>query len=480
MEENIASKSAKSTLWSMIERFATMGIQLLCTLIIARFLCPDQFGLIGMISIFMAFSMVIIDSGFAQALIRDQKADQTDYSSVFYFNIAMGLLIYIIAYYTAPYISAFYKEPLLTSLIRTSFISMVCLSFSVVQQARLFKNVNFAVVSKISLFSAIISGVCGIYVAFLLNNAWALIVQSVSYACIRTGLFWVYGKWRPSLKFSWLSIKKYMIFSLNLLGTNMIASITDNLPNLLIGKFFNASTLAYYSIPEKIQRSISGTISFSIHRVSYPIMASFQNDKTHLLEYGNKVVGMAFFIISPLMLILGLLSKPLILTILSEDWIKAVPYLKYLAIYGALFCFADINLDILIVRGKTKEVFKIEIIRKVIFIVCLITGIMTSIRTLLIMLVLYQLFNAILVSYLAEKELNGRLSILIHAVMPTICCLIPSGIVCVLITYLNLSNIVCILVASCLSLAAYLFTAKQINNPFLIFCIENTKRIIHV
>lgn len=478
MSQSYAKQSAKGALWSMVERFSTMGIQLLCTIIIARFLSPDQFGLVGMISIFMAFSMVIIDSGFAQALIRDREPSQLDYSSVFYFNILVGTVIYIVAYILAPYISIFYKEPLLTLLIRVSFISMICLSLSVVQQARLFKNINFATVSKISLISAILSGFSGIYCAYLFNNVWALIIQSVSFSVIRTMLFWIFGKWYPSFLFSWSSIKKYLSFSLNLLGTNMIASITDNLPNLLIGKYFNASILAYYTLPEKLQRSIAGTISFSIHRVSYPIMSSVQNDKEYLLSYCQKVVGMAFFIISPLMLIIGILSKPLIFSILSDEWIESAIYLRYLAIFGALYCFADINMDILIVRGKTKQVFYLELIRKLVFVLCLIVGTIYSIKVLLLMLVLYQLFNSILVSYYAEKELNGSLADLILSILPNLYCLIPMGILCAIVTKFNIPNTISVIIGFITSIIIYLIIAYITKNPYLLFCFSQLKQII--
>lgn len=426
----------------------------------------------------MAFSMVIIDSGFAQALIRDREPSQLDYSSVFYFNILVGTVIYIVAYISAPYISVFYKEPLLTLLIRVSFISMICLSLSVVQQARLFKNINFATVSKISLISAILSGFSGIYCAYLFNNVWALIIQSVSFSVIRTILFWIFGKWYPSFLFSWSSIKKYLSFSLNLLGTNMIASITDNIPNLLIGKYFNTSILAYYTLSEKLQRSIAGTISFSIHRVSYPIMSSFQNDKEYLLSYCQKVVGMAFFIISPLMLIIGILSKPLILSILSDEWIESAIYLRYLAIFGALYCFADINMDILIVRGKTKQVFYLELIRKLVFVLCLIIGTNYSIKVLLLILVLYQLFNSILVSYYAEKELNGSLADLILSILPNLYCLIPMGILCAIVTIFNIPNTISVIIGFITSIIIYLIIAYITKNPYLLFCFSQLKQII--
>ena len=477
MEQNVVKNTAKGTIWSMIERFSTMGIQLLCTLVIARFLSPDQFGLVSMISIFMAFSMVIIDSGFAQAIIRDQNTSQLDYSSVFYFNILVGGAVYCFAFITAPFIADFYNEPLLTPLVRVTFISMVCLSLSVVQQAKLFKEINFKTVSKISFISALISGICGICVAYHLHSVWALIVQSVSSSVIRVCLLWYYGRWYPSFKYSWSAIRKYLAFSMNLLGTNIIASITDNLPSLLIGKWYSASALAFYSIPEKIQRSLSGTLSFSIHRVTYPIMASFQNDTDKLLAYSNKVVGMAFFVISPLMVILGILAKPFILTILSEEWIVSAEYLQFLSVFGALYCFGDINLDILIVRGKTKQVLIIEIIRKIVFVASIIIGLFISMPGLLALLVGYQFFNAVLVSYYAEKEIEGNLIILFKSILPTILCLIPAAIGGYSITLLNIEPILKFTVGSILIIFIYGLSAKLIRNQYWNFCFSTVKKL---
>ena len=454
----------------MVERFSTMGIQLLCTLVIARFLTPDQFGLVSMISIFMALSMVIIDSGFAQALIRDQNVSQIDYSSVFYFNILMGLMIYFVAYLVAPYIADFYSEPLLIPLVRVTFISMVCLSLSVVQQARLFKEVNFKTISKISLIAAILSGIAGVYAAYVMRNVWALIVQSVFYSIVKVSLLWYYSKWRPSWLYSWKAIQKYLKFSLNLLGTNIIASITDNLPNLLIGKFYNAGDLAYYSIPEKIQRSVAGTLSFSIHRVSYPIMASFQNDNVRLSNYCHKVIGMAFFVIAPLMLILGVLARPFILVILSQEWLTSAVYLQYLAVFGALYCFGDINLDILLVKGNSKRVLYIEIIRKIVFVFSIIIGLLISMSGFLLLLIIYQLFNAIFVSYFAEKEIGGNLYILLKSISPTLLCLFPAAIVGYFITCLQIDPHFIFYIGIICILGTYSACAKITNNKYWNFC----------
>ena len=393
----------------MVERFSTMGIQLLCTLVIAQFLSPTEFGLIGMMSIFLAFSTILIDSGFGQAIIREQNVTRCDYSSIFYFNIFLGFIIYVIFFVAAPIIANFYNEPQLSKLIRVLFISLFFLAFSVVQQAQLYKSVDFAKVSKISLISVIISGVAGIMVAYIYKNVWALIVQTLTYSFLRTLLLWIFSNWHPQLIFSWQSVRKYLKFSMNLLGSNLIAAISDNLANLFIGKSYSATVLGNYTIPDKLQRSVAGTISFSIHRVSYPIMASFQNDNERLRSYSQKIVGMAFYIIAPIMMLLFIVSEDLFSIILSPEWIEAAHYFKYMCVIGAIYCFADINMDIMLIKGRTDWTLRIEVVRKTMLVVALIVGIMYDIEALLSLLVTYNFFNAIFVSYFSGRLINCSL-----------------------------------------------------------------------
>lgn len=386
-----------------------MGIQLLCTLVIAKFLTPSEFGLVGMMSIFLAFSTVLIDSGFSQALIRDQEASDTDYSSVFYCNVLIAIAIYFIFFFLAPVIADFYAQPQLTLLLRVSFIAMIVLGLSVVQQAQLQKAVNYAKISKISLISVIISGIIGICVAIIYKNVWALIAQTLSFAILRNALFWILSSWRPKLVFSFDSIRKYFRFSLNILTTHIIASITDNLANLVIGKSFSPVELGNFTVPNKLQTSVAGTISFAIHRVSYSVMASFQNDTMLLRDYSQKIVSTAFFIIAPILVFLGVVSEDLFQILLSPEWTNAGLYFKYLCFIGAIYCFADINMDILIIRGKSNLVLKIEIVRKVLLVVSLLIGAYLGMERLLQLLVAYNIFNAVFVSYYSGKEIDCSL-----------------------------------------------------------------------
>ncbi len=404
----------------MLERFSTIGVQLLCTLVIAQFLAPSQFGLIGMMSIFLAFSSILVDAGFSQALIREKQVSLRDYSSVFYFNVLVGCGIYLIFFFSAPLIAEFYGEPLLVSLVRWAFLSIVFLSLGIVQQAQLFKKIDFKRVSQISLVSVISSGILGIVIAVIYKSVWALVVQNLTYAVCRSVLLWILGRWFPREKFSWQSVKKYLGFSLNLLGANIIAAITDNLPNMFIGKAYSASVLGNYTIPNKLQTSVAGTISFSIHRVSYPVMAEFQEDIDRLRAYSQNIVGMAFFIISPIMLFLLIEAHDLFAAILPADWSSAAHYFQYMCVIGAIYCFADINMDVMLVRGKSRWVLGIEIIRKTVFVSCLVVAIHFPIDVLLQMLIGYNLFNAIFVSYFSGKLVKISLWQQLVNIFPTL------------------------------------------------------------
>lgn len=401
--------SIKGTLWSLIERLSTMGMQLVCTLVIAQFLPPSEFGLIGMMTIFIAFSYILVDSGFGQAIIREPHVTAVDYSSIFYFNILIGAAAYVIMFCCAPLIAQFYHEPQLSLLLRVDFFAVVFQAFSVVQMAQLQKAVNFSRISKVSFIAVLLSGIIGIVVAYLRRDVWGLIAQNVSFIFIRTLCLWLYSHWLPSLTFQWESIRKYLSFSMNLLGARLIAALTDNAPNLLIGKSFTTTDLGNYTIPNKLQTSIAGTLSFAIHRVSYPIMATFQEDTVQLRIYSQKVVGMAFFITAPIMLLLMLEADDLFAILLTPEWAKAATYFKYLCLIGSIFCFADINMDILLVRNKASLVFRIEVIRKSLFILMLLVGIMTNMITLMRLLLLWNIFNALFVSYFSGKEIKSSL-----------------------------------------------------------------------
>lgn len=401
--EKVLRKSIIGTAWSMVERMAKMGIQLVCTFVIAQFVAPSEFGLVSMMSIFLAFSTILIDSGFSQALIHEQQVTREDESSIFWFNILLGVVLYGLFWITAPLIADFYNEPQLTVLIRVAFLALIFQSLIVVQQGLLFKSVDFKVVSKISFWAVLLSGIAGIIVSYIRRDVWGLIVQNLSFAVLQTLFFWVYSRWRPQLLFSLACVRKYLKFSMNLLGSNLLAAITDNLANLFVGKAYNATVLGHYTIANKVPMLSAGTICYGIKRVSYSMMSTFQDNNKQLASYSQRVVGTAFWILAPVMALMFIFAKPFIGWLFPEEWAPAAVYLRYFCVMDAVFCFSDINQDILLVKGRTDLLFRLDIVRRTLLVVLLVIGIQYNVEVLLMLLTAYSILNALVVSWLAGR-----------------------------------------------------------------------------
>ena len=400
---------ASATFWSMTERIAKIGIQVLCTFIIAQFVAPSAIGLVSMMSIFLAFSTILIDSGFSQAIIHEQNVTREDESSIFWFNILLGGVVYGAFYAVAPLIAAFYHEPQLTLLIRVAFTALIFQSFVVVQQGLLFKQIDFKAVSKISFWSVLLSGVAGIVVSYLRHDVWGLIVQNLTFAVLQTVFFWFYSHWRPQLRFRMACVRKYLRFSMNLLGSNMLAAITDNLANLVVGRAYSTTVLGHYTMANKIPYLTSGTVCYGIKRVSYSMMSKFQNDDAHLASYSQRVVGTAFWILAPIMVLLFVFAKPFIALLFPEAWAPAAIYLRYFCVIGFVFSFSDVNQHILLVKGRTDLLFRLDIVRRTILVILLIIGVQYNVEVLLALLTGYNVLNGLVVSYLAGRLIGCSL-----------------------------------------------------------------------
>ena len=409
MSNDKIHKSFTGTVWSMTERFAKMGIQILCTFIIAQFVAPSEFGLVSMMSIFLAFSTILIDSGFSQALIHEQKSTLQDESSIFWFNILLGTIVYLVFWITAPLIAKFYNEPQLSVLIRVAFLALIFQSFIVVQQGLLFKAINFKAVSKISFWAVLISGIAGIIVSYIRRDVWGLIVQNLLFAILQTLFFWVYSSWRPQLYFNFQCVRKYLKFSMNLLGSNMLAAITDNLANLFVGKAYNSTILGHYTLANKVPYLTSSTFCYGIKRVSYSMMSTFQDENDKLSKYSQYVVGTAFWILAPIMVLLFLFSQQFIDLLFPQEWAPTAIYLRYFCVIGFVYCFSDINQDILLVKGRTDILFRLDIIRRSILVIILLIGVKYDVETLLTLLVGYSIINSLVISYIAGRLINCNL-----------------------------------------------------------------------
>jgi len=363
---HLRQKIVSGLFWSAVERFGQQGIQFVITIIIARILTPADYGLIGMISIFMGVSMSFINSGFGQALIQRQNATHIDESTIFFFNIFLGFIFFFILFFVAPLIAAFYKQPILTLLIRVMALNLIINSFSIVQNALITKTIDFKRLTKISLISVVISGTVGIILAIKGFGVWSLVVQLIVSNLVKTILLWLFSKWRPLLVFSVASFKSLFSFGSKLLASGLLNQIFDNIYNLVIGKIYTPASLGYYTQAKRIQEMpVNNSISI-LQRVTYPIYATIQDETTRLKTVYRKTIKAIVMINFPLMIGIMICAYPLIKVLLTDKWLQAVPYLQLLCIIGLFLPLSSVNLNILKVKGRTDIFFYLEIAKKII------------------------------------------------------------------------------------------------------------------
>ncbi len=419
---DLKKKTISGVIWGGIENFSTLFIQFVCNIIIARILSPSDFGLIGMLSIFIALGQIILDGGFGQALIRKQNATDIDYSSVFYVNLLLGFSFYGIFYSLSGAIADFFDASELKKIARIAFIVIPLNSIGLIQYTLLTKKMDFKVLSKVSITSAILSGILGIAIAFYYQNVWALVIQIVSFYLFRMALLWIIGKWWPKPVISLKSIRELFSFSMNLLLMNVIGVVFNNIYTLFIGKVYNPAELGYYSQADRIQKVPSSSLTNVIQRVSFPVFSTIQNDNERLKINHRKIMKMSCFIIFPIMFFLIVTAKDLFDLLLTEKWRPAVIYFQLLCITGALYPAQSISLNLLSVKGNGRIILSTEILRKIILIVILIITIRFNMIVLMYGQVLFSVIALLIAFYYGGREIGLKVYTQIVDMIPVFIC----------------------------------------------------------
>lgn len=339
----------------------------------ARILTPADYGIVGMITVFIAVSQSLVDSGFSQALIRKQDRTQVDNSTVFYFNIVVGISLYFILFFCAYPIAEFYNEPLLVPVTRIVAISLPLTSFVVVQRAILTINIDFKTQAKATLVAALCSGAVGLSMAYTGFGVWAIVWSQVTSTFVNMVLLWFYAKWRPAWVYSWKSFKELFNFGSKLLASGLLDTLYRNIYLIVIGKVFKASDLGYYTRSQQFSQFASSNISGIIQRVTFPVLCTIQNEEERLALVYRKFLKIAAFIIFPLMTGMSGVAYPLIVSVLGEKWAYAATLLTPICLAGMWYPIHSINLNLLQVKGRSDLFLKLEIWKKVIG-VCIVAG----------------------------------------------------------------------------------------------------------
>lgn len=400
---SLKSQATKGMLWSALEKFSVQGIQFILGIILARLLMPSDYGLIGMLAIFIAISQWFIDSGFSTALIQKKNRTNIDFSTVFYFNIAVSVILYLLLFFASPLISRFYAQPQLTLLTQVLSLNIIISAFSIIQNTKLTIDLDFKSIA-ISNFSAVIfSGIIGIYMAYNGFGVWALVGQNISRAIVLAIILWILSKWKPELLFSYSSFRQLFRFGSRLLGAGMIATVLRNIYNITIGKFFNSAELGYFSRAKDFTDLTSETVTSILSKVTFPVLAELQDDKERLVSAYKKLVRMTAFVIFPVMGLLAAIADPFIRVLLTEKWIAVVPLLQLLCIARVLTPISTLNMNILNVIGRSDLFLKLDIIKIPVILGSLFLAIPYGVKAVVIGHVISSIISFLINTYYPSK-----------------------------------------------------------------------------
>lgn len=427
--ESLREKTISGMLWSFSDSIAGQAIQFVVGLILARILSPAEFGLVGMITVFLAVSQSFIDSGFAQALIRKPGAGENDYSTVFWFNLGAGVIFFALFFALAPAISRFYNEPKLLALTRVLSVILIINSFGMVQRALLTRRIDFRQQTIITVVSALISGVVAIWMALTGYGVWSLVWKSLIGYLIQAVLLWWLSKWRPVFIFSWESFRDLFAFGSKLLISGLIDTVYRNIYPLIIGKVFTAEDLGFYSRADQFTKLPSQNISQVVQRVSYPALSQLQDDNPKLKSGYRKVITTTMYISFIALLCLAAVAKPMIVVLIGEKWLPAVPYLQLLCLGGMLYPLHAINLNMLKVKGRSDLFLRLEIIKKLLAVPVILAGIFIGIYAMLIGMVVHSFVGYFINSYYSGRMINYPFNEQLSDILPAfIIALVTAGV----------------------------------------------------
>jgi len=387
--------------WASLDLLLIRGLAFGTSILLARLLQPEEFGLIGMISIFISIGITFIDSGLSESLIREKNVDNNDFSSVFFMNVGISLVIYGVLFFIAPVIGDFYNQQILKKLIRVYALSFIFSAFSSIQICILVKNMQFKRLTLLNMPGAIIGSVVGILMGYYGYGVWSIIAMYLTTQILQTTLLWIFSLWKPNFYFSFSKIKDHLNFGYKLLLSGLLNSVFNNIYNVLIGKFFPIKSLGYYERSFSFSQQPVSILSNIINKVTYPMLSKIQDSPMKMASIYKEIFLLTYFVSTPAMIGLASISEPLFLVLLGKKWINAVPYFQILCFASIFYPINALNLNILKVFGKTDLFLKLELFKKLLILFVVAIGFSFGI---------YGLLWSSVISALGSLIINGNYS----------------------------------------------------------------------
>lgn len=405
-EKNLKSSAVNGAIWTGVEKFSRQAVQFVIGIILARVLSPDDFGVIGMLAIFIAIAQTFTDSGLSSALIQKKDRTEVDCSTMFFFSIGAGVLFYLLLYATAPLIADFYNMPILTDVTRVVALSIILSGLTAVQNARLTIDLRFRTLSLIAIISMVVTGATGLALAYSGWGVWALVFQALAGQMVTSICTWYCSRWMPKLEFSMKSFKQLWGFGSKLLVSGLINTIYGNLYTLVIGKKFSSAEVGFYNRGNHFALLPAQTVQDMAIKVNFPILAKMQDDDERLLGAYKKLLTVPLYILYPVLVCMAVTAEPLVIVLIGEKWLPCVPIMQVLCIGYMFSPLTHINLNLLYVKGRTDLVLKLEFIKKPIAFLILFASIPFGIIVMVIGKAIYEFIAFSFNCYYTGKILN--------------------------------------------------------------------------
>lgn len=450
-------------LWRLAERFGAQGVTLVVSLVLARLLNPEVYASLALVTVITTVLQVFLDAGFSNALIQKKEADDTDFSSVFYFNLVTGVLLYIGLFFAAPILAEYYRMPDLTEAIRALGLTIIIFSLKSVQQAYISRNMMFRTFFFATLGGTIGAAIIGITLAVLGYGIWALVLQHIFNMLVDTIILWVMVKWRPKKTFSWKRLRILLAYGWKLLVSGLIDTVYNSLRKLIIGRVYTASDLAYYDQGQKYTEAIVTNINASIDSVLLPTLSSQQDSTEIVRKMTSRAIRVSTYIMMPIMAGIAACAEPLVRFLLTDKWLPCVPYMRIFCFTFSFYPIHTANLNAIKAVGRSDLFLKLEIIKKIVGILSILLTVQYGPMTMAYSLLIVSILNQIINSWPNKKLLKYSYLEQMRDIIPHIGLSGAMGIIVYLISLLHMPDIITLFAQISLGVTVYIVLSKELK-----------------
>lgn len=473
-KSSLKRKTVGGFIWRLAERMGAQGVSFIVSIVLARLLAPEVYGIVALVTVFTNILQVFVDSGLGNALIQKKDADDLDYSTVFYFNMAVCIVLYAIMFFCAPLISKFYNQPL-TALVRVISLTLVIAGVKNIQQAFVSKHMLFKKFFFATLGGTIFSAFLGIFIAYKGGGAWALVAQQLSNAVIDTLILWITVKWRPKWMFSFKRLKGLFSYGWKLLASALLDTGYNQLRTLIIGKVYSSADLAYYNKARNFPQMIISNVNTSIDSVLFPSMSAVQDSKEAVKSMTRRAMKTSTYVMAPLLVGLAACGKAIISLLITDKWLPSYPFMVIFCITFMFYPVHTANLNAIKAMGRSDLFLKLEIIKKVVGIISILITFKISVMAMALSLLVTSVLSQIINSWPNKKLMNYGYLEQLKDILPGILLAAVMGGCVYCVNFLHLHSVITLFIQVPLGAVLYIGLSYLLKLESFTYCISMVK-----